>query len=114
MPKIPTVTKNLLFINVLLFLATEVLGPAMGVDLTSLLGLHFFKAPDFRTYQLVTYMFMHGGFTHILFNMFMLWMFGWRHREGMGKQEIPFLLHFLRSGRRSVPRARPIHPVCKQ
>lgn len=76
MPKIPTITKNLLFINVLLFLATEVLGPVMGVDLTSLLGLHFFKAPDFRTYQLVTYMFMHGGFTHILFNMFMLWMFG--------------------------------------
>lgn len=76
MPKIPTVTKNLLIINVLLFLATEVLGRTLGVDLTSLLGLHFFKAPDFRTYQLVTYMFMHGGFTHIFFNMFMLWMFG--------------------------------------
>lgn len=76
MPKIPTITKNLLIINVLLFLATEVLEPTLGVDLTSLLGLHFFKAPDFRTYQLVTYMFMHGGFTHIFFNMFMLWMFG--------------------------------------
>lgn len=76
MPKIPNVTKNLLIINVLAFLATEVLGPTMGVDLTSYLGLHFFKAPDFKTYQLVTYMFMHGGFTHIFFNMFMLWMFG--------------------------------------
>ncbi len=76
MQRIPTVTKNLLIINVLAFLATEVLGQTAGVDLTSTLGLHFFKAPDFQVYQLVTYMFMHGGFTHILVNMFMLWMFG--------------------------------------
>ncbi len=76
MPKIPTITKNLLIINVLLFLATEVLGQTMGESLTSLLGLHFFMAPDFHVYQLFTYMFMHGGFTHIFFNMFMLWMFG--------------------------------------
>ncbi len=76
MPKIPTITKNLLIINVLLFLAIEVLAPTAGIDLTSLLGLHFFKAQDFHTYQLVTYMFMHGGWQHIIFNMFMLWMFG--------------------------------------
>ncbi|MCD8282821.1 MAG: rhomboid family intramembrane serine protease, partial [Prevotella sp.] len=37
---------------------------------------HFFLAPDFRVYQLVTYMFMHGGFAHLFFNMFALWMFG--------------------------------------
>lgn len=36
----------------------------------------FFLASDFHIYQLVTYMFMHGGFQHILFNMFALWMFG--------------------------------------
>ncbi len=76
MQKIPTVTKNLLIINVLAFLATEILGQTTGVDLTGILGLHFFKAHDFQVYQLVTYMFMHGGFTHIILNMFMLWMFG--------------------------------------
>ena len=68
-------TKNLLVINILAFIATWVLKNS-GVDLNALLGLHFFKASDFRVYQFVTYMFLHGGFTHILFNMFALWMFG--------------------------------------
>ena len=68
-------TKNLLVINVLAYLATWVFGRS-GIDLTSLLGLHFFLASDFRVYQFLTYMFLHGGFTHILFNMFALWMFG--------------------------------------
>ena len=68
-------TKNLLVINILAFMATWVLKNS-GVDLNALLGLHFFKASDFRVYQFVTYMFLHGGFTHILFNMFALWMFG--------------------------------------
>ena len=68
-------TKNLLIINVLAYLATLVL-QMRGVDLTSLLGLHFFLASDFHIYQFLTYMFLHGSFTHILFNMFALWMFG--------------------------------------
>ncbi len=75
MNNIPTMTKNLLVINILAFLATWVLRNS-GVDLNALLGLHFFKASDFHVYQFVTYMFLHGGFTHILFNMFALWMFG--------------------------------------
>ncbi len=76
MPNIPTVTKNLLVINMLAFLATQVLPAVSGTDLTSLLGLHFFMASDFRLYQLLTYMFMHGSWTHIILNMLMLWMFG--------------------------------------
>ena len=68
-------TKNLLVINVLAFLATYVLQRS-GIDLNALLGLHFFKASNFHVYQFLTYMFLHGGFTHILFNMFALWMFG--------------------------------------
>jgi len=75
MNNIPSMTKNLLVINILAFMATWVLKNS-GVDLNALLGLHFFKASDFRVYQFVTYMFLHGGFTHILFNMFALWMFG--------------------------------------
>ena len=73
--RIPTITKNLLIINVLMFFATWVFA-RQGVDLNSLFGLHFFLASDFSFYQLFTYMFMHANFTHILFNMFTLWMFG--------------------------------------
>lgn len=68
-------TKNLLMVNFLAFVATWVLERS-GIDLTSLFGLHFFMASDFRIYQFVTYMFLHGGLTHIFFNMFALWMFG--------------------------------------
>lgn len=75
MNNIPTITKNLLIVNVVVFLATY-LFRNMGVDLNNVLGLHFFLAPDFHIYQLFTYMFAHGGFSHIFFNMFALWMFG--------------------------------------
>ena len=75
MNNIPTMTKNLLAINVLAFLATWVFERS-GLDLNALFGLHFFMASDFHIYQFLTYMFLHGGFTHILFNMFALWMFG--------------------------------------
>lgn len=72
---IPPVVKNLIIINVIMLFATYVLN-MRGIDLTKILGLHYFESPDFRPYQLVTHMFMHGGFTHLLFNMFALWMFG--------------------------------------
>ena len=75
MNNIPTMTKNLLVVNVLAFMATFVLERS-GIDLTRMLGLHFFLASEFHIYQFITYMFLHGGFTHILFNMFALWMFG--------------------------------------
>ena len=75
MNNIPTMTKNLLIVNVLAFIATFVLERS-GIDLTRMLGLHFFLASEFHIYQFITYMFLHGGFTHILFNMFALWMFG--------------------------------------
>ena len=68
-------TKNLLVVNVLAFIATFVFERS-GIDLARLLGLHFFLGSEFHIYQFITYMFLHGGFTHILFNMFALWMFG--------------------------------------
>jgi membrane associated rhomboid family serine protease len=73
---LPMVVKNLLIINGLLFLATWVFQNQYGTDLTDYLGLHYFSSDLFRPYQLVTYMFMHGGLEHIFFNMFALWMFG--------------------------------------
>ena len=75
MNAIPTVTKNLLIINVLVFLAT-IVAQSYHLDLARYLGLHFFLADDFNVAQLITYMFMHGGFTHLFFNMFAVFMFG--------------------------------------
>ena len=75
MNRIPVVTKNLLAINVVMFLALLVAGQK-GFDLNNTLGLHFFMSDEFHPYQLVTYMFMHGNFSHLFFNMFALFMFG--------------------------------------
>ena len=73
--QIPVVTKNLIIINFLFWVASLAL-PRVGNDLTALLGLHFPLAPDFNIIQLVSYMFMHAGFSHIFFNMFAVYMFG--------------------------------------
>ncbi len=75
MNQMPPITKNLLIINILFFLASLVM-PGHGIDLEGLMGLHYFQADDFRPYQFFTYMFMHGNLEHIFFNMFALWMFG--------------------------------------
>ena len=73
---LPTVVKNLLIINAIFFLATWTAESVWRIDLSQYLGLHYIGASDFRPYQFVTYMFMHGGFAHLFFNMFALWMFG--------------------------------------
>jgi membrane associated rhomboid family serine protease len=73
---IPPVVKNLLIINVLFFAAKFVIGNTGIIDLDNTLGAFYFDSEFFRVWQLVTYMFMHGGFTHIFFNMFALFMFG--------------------------------------
>ena len=95
MRTIPPVTKNLLIINILMYVATEVL-VRTGVDLRDILGLHFFLAPDFKVYQLITYIFMHGDLTHIFFNMFALWMFGCVIERVLGSKK--FLIYFLVCG----------------
>ena len=75
MNKLPPITKNLLIINVLCWMGTMALYK-YGIDLHKLCGLHFFLAPDFHIWQLVTYQFLHEGFTHLFLNMFAVWMFG--------------------------------------
>lgn len=95
MREFPVVTKNLLAINALLFLATWV-ADTKGVDLNSILGLHLFLAEDFMPLQIVTYMFMHGGFTHLLFNMFTLFMFGRVLEQVWGAKR--FLVFYMATG----------------
>lgn len=72
---LPPIVKNLIIINTLFFLATLALAK-YHIDLVNILGLHYPGASNFKIYQFATYMFMHGGWEHILFNMFALWMFG--------------------------------------
>ena len=95
MNNIPTITKNLLILNVVVFLATYIFS-GLGMDLNSVLGLHFFLAPDFHIYQLFTYMFAHGGFSHIFFNMFALWMFGCIVERTWGARK--FLFYYIVCG----------------
>jgi membrane associated rhomboid family serine protease len=62
----------------------------------NILGLHFFKASDFAPYQFVTYMFMHGGFSHLFFNMFALYMFGSVLERVWGAKR--FLIYYFVAG----------------
>jgi len=75
MDNIPPLTKHILIINVICFIAAFSL-PRIGVDVYQILGLHYWKGTDFHFYQLITYMFMHSGIGHIFFNMFAVYMFG--------------------------------------
>lgn len=90
---LPPVVKNLLIINVLMLFITFVL-QMRGIDLTSILGLHYFQSSEFRPYQLVTHMFMHGGLAHLFFNMFALWMFG-RVLESVWGPKRFFIYYFV-------------------
>lgn len=91
----PPVTKNIIIINVLIFLGS-IVAPKYGINLTQWFGLHFFMAPDFKLYQLFTYMFMHGGFEHLFFNMFAVWMFGRVLEQVWGPRR--FLFYYIVCG----------------
>ncbi len=73
---LPPAVKIILLINIGMFVIWELALLGQNIDLNKVLGLYFFKSDLFRPYQIVTHMFMHGGFMHILFNMYALWMFG--------------------------------------
>ena len=95
MNNLPTVTKNLLIINVLCFFGMLV-AKRYGLDVENLLGLHFFLASDFNLSQLISYMFMHANFQHIFFNMFAVWMFGRVLEQVWGPKR--FLTYYLICG----------------
>lgn len=73
---LPPVVKNIILINVLMLLVTWAVQSVFGLDLTTILGLYFPKSDQFMPLQIVTHMFMHGGFWHIFFNMYALYIFG--------------------------------------
>ena len=95
MRTIPPITKNLLIINTICYLAYIVLS-GRGVNLNGIFGLHYIQASEFYLYQLVSYMFMHASFMHLFFNMFALWMFGSVIERTFGQKK--FLTFYLVCG----------------
>ncbi len=92
----PPVVKNLLIINGIMFLATNVFGSSLGVDLNKLLGLYYFESPNFRIWQIFTHLFMHGDIMHIFSNMLALWMFGSVLENYLGSKR--FLQYYIITG----------------
>lgn len=93
--RIPSVTKNLLIINVIIFLF-GMLFPAKTQAMEDLFALHYISSPGFEPWQLFTYMFMHGNFTHLFFNMFALLTFGSMLEWTMGQRR--FLFFYISCG----------------
>ena len=95
MNSMPPVTKHIIIINLLMYLA-RVVALRYGIHFDDLLGLHFFLAPHFKLYQFFTYMFVHASVMHVFFNMFAVWMFGRIMERTMGSQR--FLFYYIICG----------------
>ncbi len=91
----PPVTKNLLIINTLIYLACAIL-PRLGNAVDEYGALYYFTSDQFMPFQLVSYMFIHGSFMHLFFNMFTLWMFGEIIERSMGSMR--FLIYYISCG----------------
>lgn len=92
-PRLPLVVKNLLIINGLFYLATLLIN---GELMRHLFGAHYFDSEYFRVWQPITYMFMHGGFFHIFFNMYALFLFGSAIESAWGPKR--FLQFYIFTG----------------
>lgn len=93
---ITPVVKNLIIINVLMFIATVADIQLMGRSFSELMAGHYYQSPLFEPWQIITHMFMHGGMSHLFFNMFGLFMFGPRLESKYGSKR--FLQYFMLTG----------------
>lgn len=87
MGRITEAVKHLIIINVIFFAATYL---APNLQLDSIFALWFPENPNFGFWQFVSHMFMHGGFTHLLFNMYGLWAFGTPLEQIWGRNKFIF------------------------
>lgn len=95
---LPPVIKNLVIINVLVFLAQVTIKTTPFGSLEDLFALHTWQSPLFRPWQFLTHMFMHSteNWSHLFFNMFALWMFGSVLENVWGQKR--FLIFYLVCG----------------
>ena len=92
MRSIPETIKQLIIINVIFYFGSQFIGN-LGYDI---LALHYYENDKFLISQFITHMFMHGSPSHILFNMFGLWMFGSPLEQMWGRQK--FLFFYISCG----------------
>lgn len=94
----PRITRMLIFINIVILMLQHILPARLGINLTDILGLHYFEADRFAPYQFISYMFLHStqSVWHLINNMFMLWMLGSVLERYMGEQR--YILYYLTSG----------------
>jgi len=90
----PPVVKNLIIANCIMLLAVKLL--PIGDEIVGYLALFNAQSPFFHSFQVVSYMFLHGGLEHLFFNMFALWMFGRTLEYRLGSQR--FLTYYLVCG----------------
>ena len=94
---IPTVTRNLLLINIVVFVATFIDDTLLHDDyMYRMFALFYPASPFFRIWQPLTHMFMHGGFWHLFFNMYTLLMFGAPVERAIGERK--FLIFYFICG----------------
>lgn len=86
---LPPVVKTLLIVNVVMFIFSMIFP-----NLQQYLAIYSFKSEFFKPIQLITHMFMHGGFAHLFFNMFALYMFGKILEEVWGPKRF-FIYYFV-------------------
>jgi len=86
---IPPITRNLIIINVVVFIASFLLP-----QLNNIFAAYYPFSPNFKSWQIITHMFMHGNFMHILFNMFTLFSFGPILEQSLGDKKY-LILYFL-------------------
>lgn len=80
-------TVHLIIINVLIYIATKFNGQYMYENFS----LFYPTTPWFKVWQPLSYMFMHGGFWHIFFNMYSLFIFGKAVEQIIGRQRFTIL-----------------------
>lgn len=68
----PTAIRHIIIINILVMIMTSLNGDFMYEHF----ALFYPTSPFFHWWQPVTHMFMHGGFWHLFFNMYTLYIFG--------------------------------------
>lgn len=93
--RIPPVTRNIAGICTLVWVLMELV-PGINHALTRWCAMYCFSSPGYMPFQLVTYLFLHGSFTHLFFNMFALLMFGGIIERALGSQR--FLFYYLACG----------------
>ena len=95
MRNLPPVTKHLLLVNIIVWLA-DIMFQRHGLQLSDWLGLHYLTAPGFFFWQPLTYMFMHANLSHIFCNMFAVLMFAPVLEQHWGSRR--FLIYYLVCG----------------